>query len=94
MAVHQGRRSRQLTIRLVNWERSVTVSGIIHMLAVDVERFAGLNVRSFNSIEVFLEILSNCLGQKCLLFIIINKRCLYSQENFLGTLENRENIKD
>ena len=31
---------------------------------VDVERFAGLNVRSFNPTEVFGEILSHYLGQK------------------------------
>ena len=31
MAVNQGRRSRRLNIKLVNWQRQVTVSGIIHM---------------------------------------------------------------
>ena len=36
-------------------------------ITVDVERFAGLNVCCFNPIEVFMEILSHCLGQKCLL---------------------------
>ena len=57
---------------------------------IDGERFAGLNVRVFNSIEVFTEILSCCLGQKCLLFSIIKERHLYSWENFCGTLENHE----
>ena len=65
----------------------------IHLLAaytVDGERFAGPNVRIFNPTEVFAEILSRCLGQKCLLFSMIKERHLYSQENFHGTLENRE----
>ena len=30
LALHQGRRSRRLNIRLVNWQRQATVSGIIH----------------------------------------------------------------
>ena len=30
-----------------------------------MERLAGLNVRSFNPTEVFTEIISHCLGQKC-----------------------------
>ena len=37
---------------------------------VDVERCAGLNVCSFNPIEVFEEILSCCLGQKCLCYLV------------------------
>ena len=39
----------------------------ISIHTVDVERFAGLNVHGFNPTEVFTEILSYCLGQKCLL---------------------------
>ena len=54
---------------------------------VDVERFAGLNLRSFNPTEVFVEILSGYLGQKCLWFSIIKERCLHSWENLCGTLE-------
>ena len=57
------------------------------MNTVDVERFCELNVCGFNPIEVFAEILVCCLGQKCLLFSIL-KRCLYSQENFGGTLDD------
>ena len=57
---------------------------------VDGEKFAGLNVPVFNPIEVFMEILSCLLGQKCLLFSIIKERHLYSLENFRGTHENRE----
>ena len=34
---------------------------------IDVEKFAGLNVHGFNPTEVFMEILSDCLGQKSLL---------------------------
>ena len=33
----------------------------IVMYTVDVKRFAGLNVHSFNPTEVSVEILSNCL---------------------------------
>ena len=60
-----------------------------------MERFAGLNVRRFNYIEVFAEILSHCLGQKCLaiLFSIIKERCQYSREIFYGTFENHEKRK-
>ena len=57
---------------------------------VDGEKFTGLNVPIFNPIEVFMEILSCCLGQKCLLFSIIKERHLYSWEIFCGILENRE----
>ena len=57
---------------------------------VDRENFAGLNVRIFNPIEVFAEILSRCPGQKCLLFSIVIERHLYSWENFHSTLENCE----
>ena len=60
------------------------------MYTVDGERFAGLNVRVFNPIEVFAEILLCCLDQKCLLFSIIKERQLYSRTNSRGTLENRE----
>ena len=57
---------------------------------VDKERFAGLNVHVFNPIEVFAEIHSRCLGQKCLLFSIIKENSLYSWEIFHSTLENHE----
>ena len=52
------------------------------MYTVDGERFAWLNVPGLNPIKVFTHILLCCLGQKCLLFSIINNRCLYSQKNF------------
>ena len=55
---------------------------------VDVERFAGLNIHSFNPTGVFMEILSRCLGQKCLLFSMVKERCLYSRKNFCSTFEN------
>ena len=58
-----------------------------------METFAGLNVHSFNPFETFIEILSLCLGQKCLLFSIIKERCLCSQKKFCGTLENCENFE-
>ena len=61
------------------------------MYTVDREKFVGLNVRVFNPIEVFAEMLSHCLDQKCLLFSIIKERhLLYSRANSRGTLENRE----
>ena len=61
---------------------------------VDVERFAGLNVHSFNLIEVFAKILLRCLHQKCLLFSIIIKRgtYVYSWKSFCGTLETCESL--
>ena len=59
---------------------------------VDMERFAGLNICGFNPIEVFKDILSSCLGQKCL--YIIKERHLYSQKTFMvATLENCEDHK-
>ena len=66
-------------------------NNLMMIATIDGERFAGLNVHVFNPIEVFTEILSCCLGQKCLLFIIIKERHLYSWENFCDTLENHEN---
>ena len=59
-------------------------------VTVDVVRFAGLNVRGFILIEVFVEILLCCFGQKYSLFSIIKERRIYSRKNFRGTLENRE----
>ena len=41
-----------------------------------MERFAGLNINGFNPIEVFAEIFSCFLGQKCLLFSIIKEKHL------------------
>ena len=58
-----------------------------------MERFAGLNIHGFSPIKVFAEILLCCLGHNCSLFSTIKERCLYSQKNFYGTLENRENAK-
>ena len=52
-----------------------------------MERFAGLNFLGFNLSE---EILLCYLGQKCLLFSVINERRLYSWKTFCGTLENHE----
>ena len=54
-----------------------------------MERFGGLNFCSFNPTEVFEEILSNCLGQKCLLL----KRGTYTQGKTYGTLDHREKHK-
>ena len=54
--------------------------------SVDVEKFAGLNVRGFNSTEVFTEMLSRFFGQKCLLL----KRGTFT-EKLWGVLENCEN---
>ena len=56
-------------------------------------KFAGLNVRGFSTIKVFIEILLQCLGHKCSLFSTIKERCLNSQKNFRGTPENHENRK-
>ena len=56
------------------------------IITIDGERFAGLNVRVFNPIEVLAEIFLHCLGQKCLLFSIIKERHLNSQENFRSIL--------
>ena len=53
-----------------------------------MKRFAGLNIRSFNPIEAFMEVLSDCLSQKCLLFSIIKERCLHSWNNFFENCEN------
>ena len=60
---------------------------------VDVERFTGLNIRSFNPPKVFAEILLRCLGQNCLLLHIIKERCLYSWKNFHGILEIMKTVK-
>ena len=59
---------------------------------IDMERFAGLHICSFNPIEVFCEIVLRCLGQKCLLISINKERCL-SQKKFRDTLENMKTMK-
>ena len=59
---------------------------------IDRERFAGLNIHGFSTIEIFTEIFSRYLGHKCSLFSTTKEpeRCLYSWKNFHGTPENRE----
>ena len=57
------------------------------------ERFLGLNICCFSAIKIFTEILSHCLGHKCLLFSTVKERYLYSRINFQGTPKNRENTK-
>ena len=57
---------------------------------IDGERFAGLNIRGFSTIKVFMEILLCCLGHKCSLFSTIKEKHLYSRKNFCGTPENHE----
>ena len=44
---------------------------VLYIHTVNGERFAGLNIRSFDPTEVFTEMLSRCLGQRCLLFSIV-----------------------
>ena len=63
------------------------------MHTVDMERFVGVNIHSFNPIKVFVEILLHCFGQKSLLFSTIKERHLYSWKNFRGTLKNHENCE-
>ena len=48
-----------------------------------MERFARLNICGFSLTKVFVGILLQCLGQKCLIFSIINERCLYSGVYFI-----------
>ena len=62
-------------------------------ITIDVERFAGLNIHGFSLIEVFVEILSCCLGQKYSLFSIIKERNLYSQKTFVVLLKTVKNAK-
>ena len=71
----------------------IFIREIILKTIIDRERFAGLNIHGFSPIEVFMEILSHCLGHKCSLFSLIKERQLYSQKNFRGTPENCENTK-
>ena len=52
---------------------------------VNGERFTGLNIRGFSPMNFFMEILSQCLGQQCLLFN-------YRRKNFCSTLKNRESL--
>ena len=73
----------------------VPVAGwIIQLYIVDRERFAGLNIHGFSTIEVFTKIFLHYLGHKCSLLSIIKERHLYSWINLHGTPENREKRKD
>ena len=62
---------------------------------VDRERFAGLNIRGFSAIKVFVEILSRCLGHKYLLFSTIKKRdaCIHGKTFTVATCETLKNAK-
>ena len=67
---------------------------ITYNYTIDVERFAGLTVHSFNHSKVFVEILSRCLGQKCLSFSIIIKRGAYIyRKTFMILLKTVKNAK-
>ena len=60
------------------------------MITVYVERFAGVNVRGFNPIEVFVKIPSKCLLE-CLLFSIIKERRAYIHvKPFAALLKSRK----
>ena len=61
-----------------------------YVCTVDGERFAGLNIRGFSTIKVFMEIFSRCFGHKYSLFSIIKARYLYSRKNFCSTPKNHE----
>ena len=54
------------------WIKLLLMKSIIlctfQLNTVDVEKFAGLNIRGFNPIEVSMEILSCGLGKKCFVF--------------------------
>ena len=39
-----------------------------YTFTINVERFSGLNIHSFSSMKFLVGILSQCLGQQCLLF--------------------------
>ena len=58
------------------------------VFTIDGERFAGLNIHGFSTIEVFVEMFSHCLGHKYSLFSINKERHLYSWKSFGGTPEN------
>ena len=60
---------------------------------IDGERFAGLNIRDFSTIEVFMEVFLHCLGHKLSLFSTINERCIYSQKNFREKLSEWKQIQ-
>ena len=79
--------------QLAVWVYKRATTKVFHMNAIDGERFAGLNIRSFSAIKVFTEILSRCSGHKCSLFSTIKGRCLYSRKKICGTPENREKQK-
>ena len=56
-----------------------------------MERFTGLNIRSFSSMKVFLEILSLCIGHTRATSVHYLPIAKNLQENFCGKLKNREN---
>ena len=69
-------------------QQYVYIRTYIH--TVDVERFAGLNVHGFNPTEIITEVLSRCLGQKCLLL----KRVAYiHRKTFMVLLKTTKTMK-
>ena len=69
---------------------TVTIIFTMTLITVDMQKFAGLDFHGFNPTEVFAEMLSCFLSQKCLL----RKSGAYIHgKNFHGTLENCENLE-
>ena len=64
----------------------------VHIFAwntINGEKFTGLNIHSFSPMKLFTEILSQCLGQQCLVF---NYSYKYSQENFAVLLKTVKTV--
>ena len=57
---------------------------------VDRKRFAGLNIRGFNAMEVFRKYFHVALAISTHYFSINKERHLYSWKNIRGTPENHE----
>ena len=60
----------------------------IQLATIDMERFAGLNIRGFSFMKFFVKILSRCIGHQCY-YLPIAKN---SWENICGNHEYSESL--
>ena len=54
----------ELAWSIEKWLWVISNTMLFKTVTVDGERFAGINIRSFSTIEVFMAIMSSCLGHK------------------------------
>ena len=60
---------------------------------LDMERYAGLNIRGFDSTEVFAETLSRCLGQNAYYLAQVKRGAYIHGKTFTVLLKFAKTVK-